>query len=112
MNMSSKIVIDGAFFQIGRSGIARVWTKLLERWVATGFASQVVVLDRNRTCARIEGVRYRDVPPFGYDNMDEDRRMCQALCNDEQADLFISTYYTYPVSTPSATTSTPTAAAM
>jgi len=100
--MSSKIVIDGVFFQIGRSGIARVWTKLLERWVATGFASQVVVLDRNRTCARVDGVRYRDVPPFGYDNMDEDRRMCQALCNDEKADLFISTYYTYPVSTPSA----------
>lgn len=100
--MSSKIVIDGVFFQIGRSGIARVWTKLLQHWVTTGFASEVVVLDRNRTCPRVDGVRYRDVPPFGYDNLDEDRRMVQALCNDEQADLFISTYYTFPVSTPSA----------
>jgi glycosyltransferase involved in cell wall biosynthesis len=102
MNMSSKIVVDGAFYQIGRSGIARVWNKLLAHWVKTGFASQVVVLDRNNTCQRVEGVRYRTVPPFAYNNMDEDRRMLQAVCNDEQADLFISTYYTYPTSTPSA----------
>lgn len=100
--MNSRIVIDGVFFQIGRSGIARVWTKLLQHWVSTGFAKDLVVLDRNRTCARIDGVRYRDVPPFGYDHLEEDRRMLQAVCNDEQADLFISTYYTYPVSTPAA----------
>jgi glycosyltransferase involved in cell wall biosynthesis len=100
--MPSKIIVDGAFFQIGRSGIARVWTKLLQHWVTTGFAQEVVVLDRNRSCARIDGIRYRDVPPFGYNNLEGDRQMLQAVCDDEKADLFISTYYTYPLTTPSA----------
>ena len=100
--MKPKIVIDGVFFQIGRSGIARVWLKLLHHWVAQGFASQVVVVDRNHTAPRVPGVAYRDAPAFMYGNDAADRQALQDICDQEGATLFISTYYTFPVSTPSA----------
>lgn len=100
--MSAKIVIDGVFFQIGRSGIARVWLKLLQHWVAQGFADQVVVVDRNRTAPRVDGIAYRDAPAFMYNNDQADRQALQAICDEEGARLFISSYYTFPLTTPQA----------
>ena len=100
--MSVKIVIDGVFFQIGRSGIARVWLKLLHHWVAQGFADQVVVVDRNRTAPRIDGIAYRDAPAFMYNNDQADRQALQTICDEEGARLFISSYYTFPLTTPQA----------
>ncbi|RRS00013.1 glycosyltransferase [Aquabacterium soli] len=100
--MSAKIVIDGVFFQIGRSGIARVWLKLLQHWVDQGFADQVVVIDRNRTCPRVDGIAYRDAPAFMYNNDQADRQALQTICDEEGARLFISSYYTFPLTTPSA----------
>ncbi|RZL03857.1 MAG: FkbM family methyltransferase [Rubrivivax sp.] len=97
--MSFKVVIDGVFFQIGRSGIARVWTQLLQQWVDNGFARQVVVIDRARSMPRLPGITYVDAPAFAYG--DHDRRLVQAICDQVQAQVFISTYYTLPVSTPS-----------
>ncbi len=100
--MSAKIVIDGVFFQIGRSGIARVWLKLLQHWVDQGFADQVVVVDRNRTAPRVEGIAYRDAPAFLYNNDQADRQALQTVCDEEGARLFISSYYTFPLTTPQA----------
>jgi glycosyltransferase involved in cell wall biosynthesis len=100
--MNAKIVVDGVFFQIGRSGIARVWLKLLQHWVQQGFGDRIVVVDRNRTCPRIEGIAYRDAPAFAHDNDLADRQALQAICDEEGAGLFISTYYTLPLTTPSA----------
>lgn len=100
--MSAKIVIDGVFFQIGRSGIARVWLKLLQHWVDQGFADQVVVVDRNRTAPRVEGIAYRDAPAFMYNNDQADRQALQTICDEEGARLFISSYYTFPLTTPQA----------
>jgi glycosyltransferase involved in cell wall biosynthesis len=96
-----QIVIDGVFFQIANSGIARVWKSLLEEWVKTGFAQHLIVLDRDGTAPRIPGIRYRPVPKFSYDNTGADAEMVQAVCDEKQADLFISTYYTTPLTTPS-----------
>lgn len=100
--MSSTIVIDGIFFQIGRSGIARVWLKLLQHWINQGFADQIAVVDREHTCPRIEGIRYLDAPAFRYGNEVADQRILQTICDQESAELFISTYYTLPEYTPSA----------
>ena len=100
--MGAKIVIDGVFFQIARTGIARVWIELLQYWKTSGYTHDLVVLDRHRTCPRIDGVRYRDAPAFSYGSGTADRRMLQSICVDEQASLFISTYYTFPLTTPSA----------
>jgi glycosyltransferase involved in cell wall biosynthesis len=92
------IVIDGVFFQLAGSGIARVWSSLLEQWSQTEFASRLVILDRGRT-PRFPGLRYRDTPPLSYLDMEGDRRLVQAICDEEQATLFISTYYTTPLHT-------------
>lgn len=96
-----KIAIDGVFFQLYKTGIARVWRCLLEKWADNSFSKQIVVLDRAGTAPKIPGIRYRSVQPYDYDNTDADREMLQQICDEEAADLFISTYYTTPLSTPS-----------
>ena len=48
----ARIVVDGVFFQLSNSGIARVWICLLKEWVRSGFADQIVVLDREGTAPR------------------------------------------------------------
>jgi hypothetical protein len=99
--MTREFVVDGIFYQIGKSGIARVWNKLLEEWVRTGFAERVVVIDRQRTAQRVPGVRYHDAPAFYHERTREDRQMLQALCQEYGARAFISTYYSIPETTPS-----------
>ncbi|NER36168.1 MAG: glycosyltransferase [Oscillatoria sp. SIO1A7] len=95
------IIIDGVFFQINNTGIARVWTCLLQEWVRTGFAKQILMLDRSGTAPRIAGVKYLGVRSYDYNNTDGDRAYLQQICDEEKADIFISTYYTTPISTPS-----------
>lgn len=96
-----KILIDGVFFQLYRTGIARLWQSLLEEWTESGFAKHIVVLDRAGTAPKIPGIWYRSVPPYDYETTDVDRGILQQVCDEEGADLFISTYYTTPLSTPS-----------
>lgn len=96
-----KIVIDGIFFQIGQTGIARVWQSLLMEWAANGFAKHILVLDRNDTAPKIPGVRYCLLSAFSYRNVEEERSLLQQICDEEGADLFISTYYTAPTRTQS-----------
>lgn len=96
-----QIVIDGVFFQIANSGIARVWKSLLEEWAETDLAKHLVVLDRDGTAPRIPGIRYRPVRRFDYSHTGSDAEMLQEICDEKGADLFISTYYTAPLTTPS-----------
>jgi predicted O-linked N-acetylglucosamine transferase (SPINDLY family)/glycosyltransferase involved in cell wall biosynthesis/predicted SAM-dependent methyltransferase len=96
---SPKIVIDGVFFQLNNTGIARVWKSLWEEWANTNFAQNIIILDRNGTAPKIPGLRYRTIPLYDYGNTERDRAMLQEICNEEKADLFISTYYTTPKST-------------
>jgi glycosyltransferase involved in cell wall biosynthesis/SAM-dependent methyltransferase len=97
-----KILIDGVFFQMHQTGIARVWRSLLEVWVNNGFAKHIVFLDRGgNTAPQVDGIRYRNIRPYKYNNTDEDRAILQQICDEEEADVFISTYYTTPITTPS-----------
>jgi FkbM family methyltransferase len=95
------IVIDGVFFQISNTGIARVWSSLLKEWSKTEFSKRIIVLDRAKTAPRIEGIIYRDVYPYNYDDVETDRQLIQSICDEENALLFISTYYTTPLTTAS-----------
>ena len=99
--MTAPIVIDGVFFQIGRSGIARVWQSLLGLWAGTPFGDRLVVMDRNRTIPRLPGIRYVDAAGLNYHDLDGDRRVVQDVCDALGAALFISTYYSHPLTTPS-----------
>ncbi|MGD2180385.1 glycosyltransferase family 4 protein [Lusitaniella coriacea] len=96
-----KIVVDGIFFQYYRTGIARVWRTLLEEWVESGFSKHLLVLSRGGTTPEISGIDYRVIPNHNYQNSDADRELLQQICDEEGADLFISSYYTTPISTPS-----------
>ncbi len=95
------IVIDGVFFQLYQTGIARVWSSLLSEWSKHDFAKHIVVLDRVGTAPKIPGIWYRTVLAYDYSRTDADREMLQQVCDEEGAELFISTYYTTPLSTPS-----------
>jgi glycosyltransferase involved in cell wall biosynthesis/predicted O-methyltransferase YrrM len=95
------IIVDGVFFQLYQTGIARVWKSLLEEWVISGFAKNIIVLDRAGTAPKIPGIKYKSVPYYDYDNTDADKEMLQQVCDEEEADVFISSYYTTPLTTPS-----------
>lgn len=95
------ILIDGVFFQLYRTGIARVWNSLLEEWAKDGFCQHIILLDRAGTAPKIAGIRYLTIPAYNYDTTDADREMLQQVCDETGADLFISSYYTTPLSTPS-----------
>lgn len=96
-----KIIIDGVFFQLYQTGIARVWKSLLEEWVNNSFAKHIVVLDRAGTAPKIPGIRYRNIEHYDYNNTEADKQILQQICDEEGADLFISSYYTTPITTPS-----------
>ena len=58
-------------------------------------------MDRTGTAPKINGITYYQIPAYDYNNTDADRQMLQQVCNELGADLFISTYYTTPLETPS-----------
>ncbi len=95
------IIVDGVFFQLYRTGIARVWNSLLAEWAKDGFYQHIIILDRAGTAPKIAGIRYLTIPAYNYETTDADREMLQQVCDETGADLFISTYYTTPLSTPS-----------
>jgi glycosyltransferase involved in cell wall biosynthesis len=99
--LNCRIVIDGVFFQYYVTGITRVWMSLLEELSGSRLASGVVILDRGRTAPRVPGYRYLDLPAHDEKNIDREREMLQAVCDQYEADLFISTWHTSPISTPS-----------
>lgn len=96
-----RVVVDGVFFQEFSTGISRVWQSLLQVWAANGFAERVLLLDRDHTAPPIAGVKRRTVPRHSYDRLEEDRAMLQRVCDEENATVFASTYYTSPLETPS-----------
>ena len=101
VRVQPQIIIDGVFFQLYNTGIARVWRSLLEQWANTEFANHILVLDRANTAPKIPGIRYRTIHRYDYNNTEADKQILQQICEEEQAQLFISSYYTTPIDTPS-----------
>ncbi len=102
MSAKSKlIIIDGVFFQILKTGIGRVWISLLSEWAKNDFGKHLLILDRVGTAPKIPSLRYRKIPDYSYEKAKADKQMLQDICSQEGADLFISTYYTTPIQTPS-----------
>lgn len=93
------VVVDSVFFQYYNTGIARVWRSLLSEWAKTEFGRQVVVLDRVGKAPRIPGLRYLDFPAHDYANLKLDQQRVQEACDYVNADLFISSYYSTPLTT-------------
>lgn len=95
------ILLDGVFFQLHKNGVARVWQSLLETWANTELSKHIIVLDRDGTAPKISGIKYKHIPSFDYNHLDADQEMLQQVCDNIGAELFISSYYTIPLTTPS-----------
>jgi glycosyltransferase involved in cell wall biosynthesis len=96
-----KIVIDGIFFHIANTGIARVWRSVLAQWCDSGFIENIILIDRGHTAPQLQGAQYYHLPTFNYQEEALFSTKLQEICDQFHADLFISTYYTTPLSTPS-----------
>jgi glycosyltransferase involved in cell wall biosynthesis len=99
-----KIVVDGFFYQLARSGIARVWREMITKWAKLSPDIQFLFLDRGQTDVHIDGVTmvpFQQVPvgvcfeEWSLRAWDEDREVITAFCKEEEVDLFLSTYFTY-----------------
>lgn len=98
-NRRTRLVVDAVFFQLNTTGIARVWHSVLERWSTEQFAPEILILDRAGTAPRFPGFRYRTIPEYHVGQGDADRRMLQDIIDQENGELFVSTYYTSVLNT-------------
>jgi glycosyltransferase involved in cell wall biosynthesis len=98
--MEPTVIFDGVFFQIAKSGIARVWASLFKEWSKSGKFKGAVVLDRLKTCPRFEGFIYHDFPAYDLAHIAEDSLLLEKICQHYNADVFVSTYYSIPISIP------------
>ena len=95
-----KLVVDGVFFQLTYSGIARLWSSILQR-LAHYPDLAIVLLDRGN-CPSIDGIERVEFPSYKLTaNTAADSLMIEKYCRELGADVFSSTYYTTPVSIPS-----------
>jgi glycosyltransferase involved in cell wall biosynthesis len=103
MNMQpfSPIIVDGVFFKLADTGIARTWREILTRWQHTPWAERVVVIDRDGSLPHFECLRTIRCPMFDPSEWEADRVLMQNVCDEVGAGLFISSYYTRPERTPS-----------
>jgi glycosyltransferase involved in cell wall biosynthesis len=96
-----RVLIDGLYWQYLSSGIGRLWENVLREWVASGFADNVIVLDRGGTAPRIAGVHYWTIARHDYQQTGRDSLYLQSICRQLDADVFASTYYSTPTTTAS-----------
>jgi glycosyltransferase involved in cell wall biosynthesis len=90
----TRLAIDGVFFQLNSTGIARLWRSVLECWSKSGAISEVLVLDRDGTMPKIPGARYRTIQRYTPLQDECDGEILQQVLDEEGAELFASTYYT------------------
>jgi glycosyltransferase involved in cell wall biosynthesis len=96
------IVIDGVFFQFrDAGGIARVWATALEEWSKTEFAKSLVVMDRDGASPKFPGIRYAPFKPYYSRSAAAETFLIEEFCASVKADLFISTFHTTSLETPS-----------
>ena len=95
-----KLLVDGVFFQLFSTGIARVWSSILPR-LASYAGLQIVMLDRGN-CPSIAGIERVDFPSYTmHANTAADSFLIDKYCSELGVDVFASTYYTTPVAFPS-----------
>lgn len=97
------LVIDLVFYQRADTGIAQVWNHLLRQWHKLGFSSYFTLIIRAESAFQPPQdiiQHYRCVETQSHGSAD-DSAVLQALCDELGATLFLSTYYTQPLKTPS-----------
>lgn len=95
-----KVLVDGVFFQLAQTGIARLWMSVLELLVEYPDI-EFTLLDRGG-CPKIDGISTMPFPKNTGYNTPADSMRIEAAAQEIKADAFVSTYYTTPTQTPSA----------
>lgn len=93
-----RLMVDGVFFQLNNTGIARVWRSVLEILAASG-RFEILFLDRGNA-PRIEGITFIPFPEYVVEQATADSQMIQRVCDHYGVDVFTTTYYTSPLTTP------------
>ncbi len=93
-----RLVVDGVFFQLNNTGIARVWETVLQLLVARP-EWEIFLLDRGGA-PRIEGITNVPFPAYKAGDVAADSLLIQKVCDHLKAEAFTSTYYTTPLSVP------------
>ena len=93
-----RVLVDGVFFQMTNTGIARVWASIL-RLLARDGRFELFLLDRGDAPA-IEGIESIPFPSYRFQYCVADSEMIQRICDLHGIDVFTSTYYTTPMRTP------------
>jgi glycosyltransferase involved in cell wall biosynthesis len=95
-----RVIVDGLYFQLGTTGIARVWRNWLTAWGRMPIGASVVLLDRGGTAPVIPGISCRRLERYDYSATGAEALALEAICRQEGADLLVSTYYSTPTVTP------------
>ena len=98
--LPGRLVVDGVMFQVGGDGIRRVWRQILAQWLEWGLGEDILLLDRDHTCPDLNLPHVRVIQPYDDEQPDGDRIRLQQVCDEENACVFISTWYTTPIHTP------------
>ena len=99
-----RLLVDGVFFQLNSTGIARVWETIL-KILAPRDDLEIFMLDRGGDCGGIppiDGVTMIPFPSYKPVSSPADSILIQEVCDHLQADAFTSSYYTTPLTTPTA----------
>jgi glycosyltransferase involved in cell wall biosynthesis len=92
------ILIDGVFFQLSNTGIARFWRSILPRMSALS-GHNFYMLDRGNA-PDLPGVTNIEFPAYLDRDAPADSALIQHMCDHLKIDSFTSTYYTTPLETP------------
>lgn len=95
------LVVDGVFFQLAQSGIARIWRALLPL-LSQRLDMPVVLLDRGGINMTPPGVEVVPFPTYKSSKFNPaDSQLLEQVCQHYGAEVFVSTYYSTPLETPS-----------
>jgi glycosyltransferase involved in cell wall biosynthesis len=78
-----------------------MWWSILSELGKGPLASRIILLDRVGSAPKIPGIQTRRIPVFRYGDAEEGAAVLDNICQEENAELFLSTYYTYTNVTPS-----------
>ncbi|WP_218512032.1 glycosyltransferase family 1 protein [Variovorax sp. dw_308] len=94
------LVIDGVFFQLAQSGIARIWRAVMPL-LAKNLEMPIVFLDRGGVSDKFDGVEVVPFPSYKSKYNAGDSQLLEKICRHYGAKVFTSTYYSTPMETPS-----------
>jgi glycosyltransferase involved in cell wall biosynthesis len=99
-----RIVIDGVIFQLqhGRPfGISRLWLSMLTELGRLPIGRRIILLDRAGTAPELPGIRKLHIGAYTLGTAQDEAAVLDRLCTEQQASLFLSTYYTFTTVTAS-----------